>query len=206
MSEISTAKKRYVFWSLLTGLVAFLIGGIIACVTILLFDNYILATIIAGGIGGLLLGIFLRQRQKIVRIAIAGIIGMPIGLLISFLLVEGFGSLFPSIGTYFENSAIPDISAIVLMGIIFGAVFGAMNYGRKSIWLFSVVCGIVSIPFGLLVGAMNSEHWIKAWLENLFKIFGEIDLNFLSITIALGIGTGLSMGIYKMWKEHGNAQ
>lgn len=206
MPEISKSKKAYVFWSLLLGLLAFLIGGIIACVTILLFDNYILATIIAGGIGGLLLGIFLRQRQKIVRMAIAGIIGMPIGLMISFLLVEGFGSLFPSIGTYFENSPIPDISAIVLMGIIFGALFGAINYGRKSIWLFSVVCGIVSIPFGLLVGAMNSEHWIKAWLENLLEIFGKIDLNFLSITVSIGIGTGLSMGIYKMWKEHDNAQ
>jgi len=133
--------------------------------------------------------------------AIAGIIAMPIGLIISFLLVEGFGALFPSIGAYFENSTIPDIIAIILMGITFGAVFGSMIYGRKSIWLFSVACGTVSIPFGLLVGDMNSGYWIKAWLENLLEVFGKIDLNLLAIIISLGIGIGLSIGLYNMLKQ-----
>lgn len=186
---------------MLLGMASFLISGVMACIVILLLDNYILATIIAGGIGGLLLGLFLRMRQKIGRMIIAGIIGMPIGLMISFLIVEGIGSLFPSLGAYFENSAIPDISAIVLMGIIFGAVFGAMVYGRKTILLFSIVCGTVSIPFGLLVGAMNSGHWIKVWLENLFEAFGKIDLNFLTIIFSFGIGIGLSIGLYNILKK-----
>jgi hypothetical protein len=141
------------------------------------------------------------MRQKIRRMAIAGIIAMPIGIIISFFLVEGFGALLPSIGAYFENSTIPDIIAIILMGITFGAVFGSMIYGRKSIWLFSVVCGTVSIPFGLLVGAMNSGYWIKAWLENLLGVFGKVDLNFLAIIISLGIGIGLSIGLYNMLKQ-----
>lgn len=201
MSKINTSKITYILWSMLLGMASFLISGVIACIVILLLDNYVLATIIAGGSGGLLLGLFLRMRQKIGRMAIAGIFGMPIGLMISFLLIEGIGSLFPSIGAFFENSTIPDISAIILMAIIFGAVFGAMVYGRKSIWLFSVVCGTVSLPFGLLVGAMNSGHWIKVWLENLLEVFDKIDLNLLAIIISFGIGTGLSIGLFKMFKQ-----
>lgn len=201
ISKINTFKITYVLWSMLLGMASFLISGVMASILILVLDNYILATIIAGGIGGLLLGLFLQMRQKISRMAIAGIIGMPIGLIISFLLVEGFGSLFPSIGAYFENSAIPDISTITLMGIIFGAVVGSMIYGRKSIWLFSIVCGTVSIPFGLLVAAMNSGCYLKVWLDNLLEVFGKIDLNFLAITISLGIGIGVSIGLYNMLKQ-----
>ncbi len=59
----------------------------------------------------------------------------------------------------------------------------------------------ISIPIGLLVGSMNSGHWIKVWLENLFHIFGKIDLNFLMIITGFGIGVGLSMGLYSMTKQ-----
>ncbi|WP_185750830.1 hypothetical protein [Clostridium sp. KNHs214] len=68
-----------------------------------------------------------------------------------------------------REANISDIIAIILMGSVFGVVFGAMVYRRKSILLFSVVCGIVYIPFGLLVRAMNSGHWIKVWLENFLR-------------------------------------
>lgn len=200
MSEIKTSRIAYMLWSTLLGTASFFISGVIASIVILRIDNYILASMIAGGIGGLLLGLFLRMGQKISRMAIGGIIAVPMGLFISFLLVEGFGSLFPSIGAYFENSSIPDIIAVILMGITFGAVLGAIIYGRKSIWLFSVVCGIVSFPFGLLVAAMNSGYGIKVWLENLLVVFGKIDLNFLAIIISLGIGIGLSIGLYNILK------
>lgn len=201
MSKINTSKITYILRSMLLGMASFFISGVIACIVILHFDNYILATIIAGGIGGLLLGLFLRMRPKISRMAIAGIIAVPVGLFISFLLVEGFGSLFPMIGAYFENSNIPDIIAIILMGITFGTVFGSIIYGRKSILLFSIVGGTVSFPFGLLVAAMNSGYGIKVWLENLFAIFGKIDLNFLAVILSLGIGIGISIGLYNMLKQ-----
>lgn len=87
------------------------------------------------------------------------------------------------------------------MGIIFGVIFGAIVYGRKSIRLFSVACGAASIPFGFLVGAMNSGHWIKVWLENMFQIYGKIDLNFLAIIMEFGIGVGLSIGLYIVFKQ-----
>ena len=106
--------------------------------------------------------------------------------------------LFPAVSSSFENSNISDIIAIILMGVVFGAIFGAIVYGRISIRLFSLVCGLASIPFGFLVGAMNSGHWMKIWLQNVFKIFGEIDINFLVIMIEFGIGAGLSIGLFNM--------
>ena len=45
------------------------------------------------------------------------------------------------------------------------------------------------------------QHWIKVWLENLFHIFGKIDLNFLMIITGFGIGVGLSIGLYSMTKQ-----
>jgi hypothetical protein len=82
------------------------------------------------------------------------------------------------------------------MGIVFGILFGALFYGRKSIKLFSITCGIVAVPYALLVNAMNSGHWIRTWLENLFAVFGKIDLNLLAIVLAFGTGIGLCIGLY----------
>lgn len=205
VSKNNLFKIAPILGSTLLGISSFLISGLIACIVILRFDNYIVGTIIAGSVGGLILGLFHWKHKMIGRMTFAGLIAVPIGLLGSFILVEGlvggFGLLFPSIAAHFENTGIGDIIAIILMGIMFGVIFGAIVYGRRSIRLFSVVCGAVSIPFGLLVGAMNSGHWIKVWLENMFIIFGEIDLNFLAIIMEFGIGVGLSIGLYIAFKQ-----
>lgn len=205
MSEINKSKVVYLLWSLISGTFSFFVSGVLACIVLLRLDNYILGPIIAGGIGGLLLGLFHWKHKMIGRMTIAGLIAVPIGLLGTFILVEGivggFGLLFPSVAAYFENTSIADIIAIILMGIIFGVLYGAIVYGRKSIRLFSVVCGTISIPFGILVGAMNSGHWIRVWLENMFNVFGKIDLNFLAIIMEFGIGIGLSIGLYSILKQ-----
>ena len=205
VSKNNLFKISHILGSTLLGITSFFISGLIACIVILRFDNYIVGTIIAGSVGGLILGLFHWKHKMIGRMTLAGLIAVPIGLLGSFILVEGlvggFGLLFPSIAAHFENTGIGDIIAIILMGIMFGVIFGAIVYGRRSIRLFSVVCGAVSIPFGLLVGAMNSGHWIKVWLENMFIIFGEIDLNFLAIIMEFGIGVGLSIGLYIAFKQ-----
>jgi len=200
MSGNNTSKATNIIWSMLMGMVSFFIGGVLACFFIVRFDNYFIAPIIAGGIGGLLLGVFLRMGKKIGRMAISSTVALPIGFLGSFMLVEvlvgGFGLLFPSVAADLGNTGIADVGAIILMGIVFGILFGAMFYGRKSIKLFSVICGIVAVPFALLVNAMNSGHWIKTWLENLFVVFGKIDMNLLAVVMAFGSGIGLCIGLY----------
>ncbi len=94
MSKINTSKITYILWSMLLGMASFLISGVMACMVILRLNNYILETIIAGGIGGLLLGLFLRMPQKIGRITIAGIIAVPIGIFTSFIMLKVFSRYF----------------------------------------------------------------------------------------------------------------
>jgi uncharacterized membrane protein len=205
MRETDNSKIVCVIRSLILGTVSFLVSGVAACVLILRFENYIFGTVVAGGAGGLLLGLFHWRRRKIGRMAIAGLIALTIGILGGFILLEalagGFGLLFPSAAAKLENTGVADILAVVLMGIVIGIIFGAIVYGRKSICLFSVTCGAVSIPFGFLVGAMNSGHKIKALLENILRVFGKIDLNFLATIVGFGIGLGLSIGLYTASKQ-----
>lgn len=201
MSEINKSRESHVILSVLLGMVSFLISGVIAGIVIQRLDNYILATIIAGGIGGLLTGIFLGMGNRTFRMALAGLIGMPIALLGSFLLIEVLGALMMAMGLNFEDSPLPDISVAVLMGIVFGAVVASMIYGRKSVPLFALVGGIVSMPFGWLITAMNSGSIETDPLENLFGVFGRIDLNFLAMAVSLGIGIGLSIGLYHRVNE-----
>lgn len=105
-----------------------------------------------------------------------------------------------------NNSKIGYIFSLLILGMTSFFISGVLacivllhldNYILGPI----IAGGIVSIPFGLLVGSMNSGHWIKMWLENLFKIFGKIDLNFLTVIIEFGIGIGLSIGLYSMLKR-----
>ncbi len=205
MSKIRNSEVIRVIWSLILGKVSFLISGIIACIIILNPDNYIFGTVIAGGIGGLVFGLFRWKHKMIGRMTIAGLIAVPIGFLGSFMLAEGLVGgldfLFPSLADYFGSTGIADVIAIILMGIVVGVIFGAIVYGRKSIWLFSAVCGAASIPSGLLVRAMNSRYYVKVLLSNLFQIFGKIDLNFLTIITGFGVGIGLSIGLYSRAKR-----
>ena len=205
MSKIRNSGVISVILSLILGKVSFLISGVLACIVILNSDNYILGTIIAGGIGGLIFGLFYWKDKKIVRMTIAGLCALLIGFLGSFMLAEGLVSglefLFPSIIGFFEISGIADLIAIILMEIMFGVIFGAIVYGRHSLGLFATVCGVVSIPGGVLVVAMNSGHHVKVLLSNLFQIFGKIDLNFLVIIVGFGVGIGLSFGLYRIVKK-----
>lgn len=199
MSKIKDSVVLSVIWSLILGKVSFLISGVIACIIIMKFDNYILGTVAAGGIGGLILGLFHWKYKMIGKMTIAGIIAVPVGLLGSFVIAEGIvgglAFLYPSFPEYFGKTGIADVIAIIFMGIFFGMIFGAIVYGRKSIVLFTIVCGAVSIATGLLVRAMNLGNPIKELLGNMFQIFGKIDLNLLVIIAGFGAGIGLSIGL-----------
>lgn len=200
MFERKRTKKTYILWSTLMGMISFILGGVVASIVIVRYDNYILATVITGLVGGSLMGIFLSMKKKIGNMAIAGVFGVPLGLVLSFFLVEGFGALFPWIGAYFEGTNILDIIAAMVMGITVGSMFGATIYGRRAVLLFAIICGLAGLPAGILVAAFNLGYPIKFWLENLLSVFGKIDLNFLAIVIFQGIGLGLSIGLKKVLK------
>lgn len=196
MANTEGSRRTYIFWSTLLGLISFLISGLLSCIVSLHTDQTILAMLISGGIGALLLGVFLRKGKAIAGMALAGALGMPAGLLIAFALFGGLGELLSSIGVSIGNTGILDLMGIMLMVALCGAAVGGSVYGKKALSSFFIVCGIAAIPFGALVMALNSGASIKSWLESLFEVFGKIDLNALAIALALGAGMGLSIGLF----------
>lgn len=201
MSEIKQNGILFILWSTIAGKISFLISSVLIAMVMARVDIAILDTIFAGGIGGLLLGIFLHKHHKIGKMTLAGTIAVPVGFWAAFILAGGMDLIFTLIGENADNpniNGIVNVIGIVFMGLLCGAIFGAIIYGRKSIGLFSAVGGLISFPFGLLVGLFNSGHPIKAMLENQLAVLGSIDLNFLAIITSFGIGIGLSMGLYEM--------
>lgn len=201
---MSETKTTYLLWSMLTGTISFFASAVITSMVLLPLDFAIIDTILAGGIGGLFLGLFHMNHHKIQKMGLAGLVAVPIGFWSAFILAGGADLLFSVFNVNTENPNIyntENMIAIIFMGIICGAIFGTIIYGRKSIWVFSVVCGVVAFPFGVLVGLFNSEDPVKATFENLFAVFGPIDLNFLAIITSFGMGIGLSISLFSMLKQ-----
>ena len=184
--------------SLIVGLLAFTMSGLVVCYVIWKLNNYIIATLITGGLGALLFSVLLMLKDKIVKMTIAGFFAMLIGLFLSFGIIEGIVYILPKLGIFFEGSIIPDIAAIAVIALIYGLIVGLAGYGKKAMWLFALISALVAIPFGMLVVFLNTSSDIQEFLTSINDILGQFDLNFLSISIALGVGLGLSNGLYNM--------
>jgi hypothetical protein len=201
MFKIYIKKIAQLFCSLLFGMVSFTTSGIIACIvtTRLDFLGGILYPVIAYGLGGLLLALSLGMSKKTGRMVLAGIAAWTVSLLAGSIPVDFIVSIYRMITDFCPYPGFDDGYFIISMGVIFGAVFGAIAFGRKTTLLFSMVCVTVSIPFGLLLDkAMQAGNWIKAWLEHYYAIIGEVNIYLLILSLSFGIGTGLSVGIHKM--------
>lgn len=191
MSEIKKNAWVFLLWSTIAGKISFFIGAVIMSMVYVhvgLFSFMFPA--LAGGIGGLILGIFLNKYHEIGKMTVVGMTAVPIGYL-SPIYWRSAMDLF----------WIRDEDLILFMGLICGAISGAIIYGRKSIGLFSVIGGLITFLFGILVRLFNSSHPIKRTLANLLDVFGSIDLNFLVIITSFGLGIGLSIGLYEMLRH-----
>lgn len=191
-------KVSYLLLSLIIGLLAFTISGLTACYAIWKINNYIIATLITGGLGALLFSVLLMLKDKIIKMTIAGLFAMLFGLFLSFGIIEGIVFILPKVGIFFEGSIIPDIAAIALIALIYGLLVGLAGYGKKAMWLFALIFAVVATPFGFLVALLNTSSDIQMVLIKIGGIFAYFDLNFLSISIALGAGLGISNGLYNM--------
>ncbi|MFB0918251.1 MAG: hypothetical protein QMB63_04175, partial [Clostridiaceae bacterium] len=128
-------------------------------------------------------------------------VSLPIGFLSAFILAEGFSVLLGGLvsgGSGSAFSGIMNTIAIILMGVLCGAIFGWVYYGRKSIYMFAMASGIVSIPFGLLIEAFNNDQPIRGMIANALTFIGAPDLNMLAIVTSVGMGIGLSIGLYRL--------
>lgn len=195
MTDRSANRKLGLTLSALLGLAAFLISGLMAALIILKIDNYILATAIAGGLGGLLLGLSTGMGKGSWKLGAAGLAAFPAALLLTFLVAGLFELALPKADSSMGNTWIPDVISVCLMGMIFGGICGGVMFGRKSICIFVLLCGILCIPFGILVAAMNAHAVSTDWLTRTIAALKFADLNFMTITASLGLGVGLSIGI-----------
>lgn len=171
-------------------LITFLISGLIGSLFVIYFDNYLLALMTTGSIAGLILSILYNETDKVKRYVMAGLFGMLISLVLSFGLVEGFAFLFPKLGNYFEATPIPDIMAVMIMGFIYGGTFGLVVYERSKIMPFAVSCAIIGLPTGYLVALLNKDIMIRTFINSYVGLFSKVDLNYILVTMGLGLGIG----------------
>ena len=147
VNEIEKSTMPTLLWSLIAGAMSFVISGVVVVIILLRFDTFIVGTIIAGGLGGLLLAVFLGKLKMIGKMTLAGIVAVPVGFWGAFALAGVVDLLLSFLGANTENpsfAGVGNIIGIIFMGTICGAIFGAIVYGRKSVWLFSIVyqaCG-----------------------------------------------------------------
>lgn len=186
------------FLSAIKGLIAFAIASALASVMILQYDNYFSAAILTGGLGALLLSLLMINLKPVFwKMALAGSLGMPVGLLFSFLIVGGIGDLIPALGNLFENTPVPDIVAVVMMSAIYGMFIGGINFGKRAIGRFAIICGLIAVPAGWLVSVFNAGG-----LKSVTNLFGKVDMNFVTIMLFIGIGVGVAIDGGKVITKH----
>ena len=196
MSKNNKSKDKGMLIPLIAGLMSFFVSGAIACVVIGLTDNYIFAAVITGGLGSLLLALLIRSiRTRLIRTTIAG------ALAVGFFLVEGVGALLPQMGYKIESIGLADVIAVILIAAIFGTIMGIIIYGIYSVRIFLPVCAVAGIPAGVLVNALNGPWRGTAAYTAIMDTFRQMDLNFLSMAVFMGIGMGASAGIYNRIKQ-----
>lgn len=147
-----------------------------------------------------MLVLFLGVRPKIVRMVIAGVVAWIAGVFLGFVVGDFLISIPIAFTDFYPGVGFGDGYCVIMMGIIYGGVFGAITFGRKSILLFAFVCGIVAIPAALFLEAMypGMGSSTEAYLKHLFSIFGDLDIYFLMVNLAFGVGAGLSIGLYRL--------
>lgn len=196
MSKIQLKKIAHLLCSLLLGIFAFIISGILTSIlAVCLSIPYgILYIIMAGCLSGLLLALFFQMRQNIGKMVLACIVAWLISYCVGYTFVDFlFQLFFTSFHILYEQGEF-DAYILILMGVIFGAIFGAIVFGRKSALLFAIICGIISIPFGLL-----NIQFVDAWLKTFLIDFEQARIPlFLMFNLSFGISIGLGIGLYQM--------
>lgn len=204
MNIIKSNAWAFLLWSTLAGTISFLFSSLLIDAMMSKYDLMIVELVLSGGIGALLFGILLLNKHMIKKIMLAGFLAVPIGFFGAFGLAGAMDLLLSLLGVNAESlntAGIGNNIGIIVMGMVCGAIFGAVLYGRKAIFLFTVVSGAVSFPFGLLVRLFNMNYQLRTKIAITLSFLGPIDLNYLTIITSFGVGIGLSIGLYNMLKN-----
>lgn len=196
MIERKVKNKLYPVLTMLTGFISFLISGIfIGLISMRINEGLML--ILGVPIGSVLMLFLLHKLNKdktlvvIIWSELGGFAGFITGFTAGTVAGGIIGLIFPSLSdmSKTQSQIIPNIFALASADAIFGAFITRLIYGRKSISFFALVCGIASIPFGLLLSMP-----VKITLIS-------FDQNLLFSLISFGTTTGLSIGLYSLLIE-----
>jgi len=199
MFELDATKKTYPFLTMLIGLVAYLASGTIVglILTILKVESSLHLSygnsglsydffmfIIGVALGGILLGLMMKmfKLNRLIAVVVFSIIGEFSGIIIGEI-VGGYLYFFG------QSISLSFVFGFMIANAIYGAFIAAVFHGGKSIGLFALVCGITSVPFGILV-----------WKTSGIVLVG-INLARLVLVTSLGATTGLSIGIFSLFKS-----
>lgn len=194
-AEREAVNNIYPLLTMLAGLITFSISGIITGF-LSLTTNEGLILILGVPIGSLLMLFALRKLSKdkvlsvIIRSELGGFAGFFVGFIIGELLAGIIGHFIPSLMGLEQLKAqiVPNIVVLIIADSIYGVLMGDLLYGRKSIGFFALICGIASIPFGILIGMPIDIAWIS------------FDRNLFFSLVSFGTTTGLSIGLYSLLK------
>lgn len=196
MIERKVKNKIYPVLTMLIGFISFLISGIfIGLISLRINEGLML--ILGVPIGSVLMLFLLHKLNKgktlvvIIWSELGGFAGFITGFTVGTVAGGIIGLIFPSLSdmSKIQSQIIPNIFVLASADAIFGAFITRLIYGRKSISFFALVCGIASIPFGLLLSIPVKIALIS------------FDQNLLFSLTSFGTTTGLSIGLYSLLKE-----
>ena len=192
-TEKAVIGQVYPLLTMLTGLISFLIGGIL-CGFFSLITNEGLILILGVPIGSILMLLPLRMFSRnhillaVVRGELGVIAGMIAGFLVGYLLSWAISAVIPAFGdlTQVKVQIIPNLFLLVVANAVFGACMTELFYTRKAIPFFVLTGAIAAIPFGLLLSVPLDIAWLP------------FDRNLLIMVTSFGTSTGLAYGRYRL--------
>lgn len=186
MAEKKATRITYPLITMFIGLISFSISSLLTAF-LNISTNEGIIPIIGIPMGSLLMSLMFRKLNKskvlgvIIRSELGGLLAFFIGLVAGYLF-NRFFNLF----IYFQDKStiLSKVVLCIAANASFGAFLAGYYFGEKAIHFFIIICGLVSIPFGILI--IMPIH---------VSLFGT-DLKLILFLISLGTSTGLSYGLY----------
>lgn len=128
--------------------------------------------LISFSISGIIIGLISLRLNEVLMLILGGFAGFFVGFMIGELLAWIIGLCIPSLRNLelVKAQIVPNIVVLIAADAIYGATHGSLFYGRKSVKFFALVCGIASIPFGILLSMPINIAWINFDQNLLFTL------------------------------------
>lgn len=192
MFEKKEISKPYPIITMIIGLISFSFSSLVTA----FLSNYTNEGIIPlVGIpsGTILMALLLKRLRtsKLLSILLHSVAGGFISFIGGFALGYMVESLLKDLKVSQNlNSILANLLLLIVVDAIFGAIMAHCFFNSQAIRFFAISCGIISIPFGILLSFPINVAWLGT------------DLNLVLFIISLGTSTGFSYGLYSLHKSN----